>query len=64
MTKVIFDLEKFKEFLEEIKSEKLYQLDISESPIAKVTCYHVYGGSFGTSMYGTKIVALSGKIED
>jgi len=64
MTKVIFDLEKFKEWLEEISSEKMYSLDISESPNAILCCSYYYGPDEDGSIFQGTTVGIVGRIED
>ena len=56
MTKIVFDLERFKELLKNLDCGKyIYEIDISESPIAILTCTHIDEGS--------TVVVLSGRVE-
>ena len=66
MTKIVFDLERFKEWLNGIKSSNNYKLDISETPTAILLC-DVYSGMPAHPMYHKEYrystVELSGRLE-
>ena len=54
MTKIVFDSEQYKEWLKWLSSGKyIYEIDISESPIAILTCTYE----------GNTVVVLSGRVE-
>lgn len=65
MTKIVFDLEQFKEWLKGIRSEKyVYEIDLNNDPIAILTRTHYYSSDFFGNTYAGTIVGLSGRVEE